>query len=248
MNRYRAFIIGGCVAVLAAAGAAAAGDLWYALYEGDEHRGYCHVVDSSATISGVVCKRTSHVTESHKDKTGKYIFKKTADRYHDANGALLLYSATTTYKGEVTKVSTAMTVRKKFKGITFILTEKAGTKDEKVTTFEVADNTYNLLEVEEARAKVTAPGTRVEALALDLETGKVEKTKLEYVADQTLDVAGTSVPTKVLQAKGGMGSGQWWFNADGVIVKWTASGELGKTTCVMVADAAAATPPAAPAK
>jgi hypothetical protein len=136
----------------------------------------------------------------------------------------------------------AKTKEKKFKGFRFTLTENAGTEKENVKSFDVAEDLYDLLEVEEALAKVTAPGTRVEAQALNLDTGKVEKIKIEYVADQTLDVGGAGVAAKCLQAKGGLGGGQWWFDESGILVKYVGPSSLGKITTTRVADSAAAMP------
>ncbi len=109
-------------------------------------------------------------------------------------------------------------------------------------SFDVAEGDYNMVEAEEALPKVTAPGTRVDALALDLETGKVQKTKIEYVADQTLTVGEASVATKALKASGGLGGGQWWFDETGGLIKFVGTTPLGKITMTRVPDSDAAMP------
>jgi hypothetical protein len=206
--------------------------------------GYCHAVDSTVNLTGTVCKRTTYVTEADRDgKSYKYNYKKTVDYYHDAAGALLLYSSVTTLKGAVTKVTAARKVEKKFKGMAVTITEKAGTDKEKVTALDVPEASYTLLEPAEALAKVTSPGTKVEGPALDFDTGKIEKVKVEYVADQTLDVGGQSIATKVLTAKAGWGGGSWYFGPEGGLVKSVGPSARGKITMTLVADAASATPP-----
>ena len=98
-----------------------------------------------------------------------------------------------------------------------------------------------MVEAEEALAKLAGPGGKTEVQALDLDTGKVHKTKLEYVADQTLEAPGGSVQTKVLQAKGGFGGATFWFAEDGSLVKREGDTPLGKFT-LKLTDAASARP------
>lgn len=229
---------------LVLAAAAGAADWWYKVTDGDKHVGYCHAVESTQNLSGVVCKRTTYVTETDRDaKSYQYNYKRTVDYYHDAAGALLLYSSVTTFKGNVTKVTVARKTEKKFKGMTVTITEKAGTEKEKVTALDIAETAYTILEPEEALSKITSPGNKVEGTALNFENGKIEKVKIEYVADQMVDVGGESIAAKVLAAKAGWGGASWYFNAEGGLVKYAGPSARGKITMTRVADAASATPP-----
>jgi hypothetical protein len=98
-----------------------------------------------------------------------------------------------------------------------------------------------MVEADEALAKLAAPGSKIEIRALDLTKGKVRKTKIEYVADQTLEAKGESVATKVLRAKGGFGDATFWFAEDGSLVKRVGKTPLGKVTLELT-DAASARP------
>jgi hypothetical protein len=206
--------------------APAAADWWYAVYEGDKHVGYCHVVESSANLGGAVVQRFTAVTEARRDKAGQYTFMHTEDRYRSGD-MLVYYTSTVTDKDKTTQVKATRT------GQGFSLTI---TKGDKVETVDVPAASFGMVEVEEAPAKLAAPGSKVEVQALDLETGKVRKTKIEYVADQTLEAKGGSVPTKVIQAKA-----TFWFAEDGTLVKRVGDTPLGKTT-LKLTDAASARP------
>lgn len=212
------------------AGSAAA-DWWYAVYDGDKHVGYCHVVESSANLGGAVVQRFTAVTEARRDKAGQYTFTQTEDRYRSGD-TLVYYASTVTAKGKTTQVKATRTAQ----GFSFTIT-----KGEKIETVEVPEASFGMVEAEEALAKLAAPGSKTEIRALDLEKGKVRKTKIEYVADQTLEAQGESVPTKVLQAKGGFGDATFWFAEDGSLVKRIGKTPLGKVTLELT-DAASARP------
>ncbi len=228
MNSKWSCLLAISAAALAAAAPAAA-DWWYAVYAGDKHIGYRHVVESSATLGGAVVTRYTAVTEARRDKVGRYTFKKTADRYIGAEG-IVYYAATITKKDKVTTIKSSKTAD----GFTITVT-----KGDKGEIIKVAAADFDLIEAAEALAKLTAPGSKLEARALDLETGKVRKTKVEYVADQTLEVAGESVPVKVLQAKGGLGGATYWFGEDGAVAKYEGDSSLGKITTVLTSAAGA---------
>lgn len=223
----------------ALASAAAGGDWWYALYEGDAHVGYCHIVESTATLGGAAVKRVTFVVEAKKDKTGQYQLKRTEDRYRNDAG-LVYYSSKTVYKGATTDVKSA----KGTKGFTVTITrsEKEG-KEPKVENVEVPAESYNFIEIEEAVAKLTGPGTRVDVIALDPASGKVAKGKVEYVADQTIEVAGAAVETKVVAGKGVLNGSTYWLDrGDGSLLKFEGDAGYGKVKLVRVASAAAAYP------
>jgi len=211
--------------------ASASADWWYAVYDGEKHVGYCHVVESSANLSGAVVKRFTAVTEARRDKAGQYTFMQTEDRYR-SGGSLVYYASTVTDKDKTTQAKATRTAQ----GFSFAIT-----KGEKVETLQVPAASFGMVEVEEALAKLAAPGSKIEVQALDLEAGKVRKTKLEYVADQTLEAKGESVATKVLQAKGGFGDATFWFAEDGSLVKRVGKTPLGKVTLELT-DAASARP------
>ncbi|HUV87310.1 MAG TPA: DUF6134 family protein [bacterium] len=211
--------------------ASASADWWYAVYDGEKHVGYCHVVESSANLSGAVVKRFTAVTEARRDKAGQYTFMQTEDRYR-SGGSLVYYASTVTDKDKTTQAKATRTAQ----GFSFAIT-----KGEKVETLQVPAASFGMVEVEEALAKLAAPGSKIEVQALDLEAGKVRKTKLEYVADQTLEAKGESVATKVLQAKGGFGGATFWFAEDGSLVKREGETPLGKVT-LKLTDAASARP------
>jgi len=211
--------------------ASAAADWWYAVSEGDSHIGYCHVVESTANLGNAVVQRFTAVTEARRDKAGQFTFKQTVDRYR-SGGAIVYFAASVTEKDRKADVKATRTA----KGFTITVT-----KGEKVETVEAAAGTFGMVEAEEALAKLAAPGNRIEVQALDLETGRVNKTRIEYVADQTLEVKGESVVTKVLQAKGGFGGATFWFAEDGTLVKRVGPTPLGKITMTLT-DAASASP------
>ncbi len=211
--------------------ASAAADWWYAVYDGDKHVGYCHVVESSANLGGAVVRRFTAVTEARRDKAGQYTFMQTEDRYRSGD-SLVYFASTVTEKGKTTQVEATRTAQ----GFSFTIT-----KGEKVETVDVPAASFGIVEAEEALAKLTAPGGKIEVQALDLERGKVRKTKIEYVADQTLEAKGESVATKVLQAKGGFGDATFWFAEDGSLVKRIGKTPLGKVTLELT-DAASARP------
>lgn len=213
------------------AGTAAAADWWYAVYEADNHVGYCHVVESSANLGGALVKRFTAVTEARRDKAGQYTFVQTEDRYRSGD-TLVYYTSTVTQKNKTTQVKATRTAQ----GFSFTVT-----KGEKVETVDVPAASFGMVEAEEALAKLAAPGSKIEVQALELETGKVRKTKIEYVADQTLEAQGESVPTKVLRAKGAFGGATFWFAEDGTVVKRVGDTPLGKTT-LKLTDAASARP------
>ena len=213
------------------AGTRAAADWWYAVYEADEHVGYCHVVESSANLGGALVKRFTAVTEARRDKAGQYTFMQTEDRYRRSD-TLVYFTSTVTQKNKTMQVKATRTAQ----GFSFTITE-----GEKVEAVEVAVASFAMVEAEEALAKLAAPGSKIEVQTLDLETGKVRKTKIEYVADQTLEAKGESVPTKVLRAKGAFGGATFWFAEDGSVVKRVGETPLGKVT-LMLTDAAAARP------
>jgi hypothetical protein len=218
-----------CLASSIAAPAAA--DWWYAVYEGDKHVGYCHVVESSANLGGAVVQRFTSVTEARRDKAGQYTFMHTEDRYRSAD-KLVYYTSTVTEKNKTTQIKGTRTGQ----GFSIVIT-----KGDKVETVDVPEASFGMVEVGEALAKLAAPGSKVEVQALDLETGKVRKTKIEYVADQTLEAKGESVPTKVIQAKGGFGGATFWFADDATLVKRVGDTPLGKATFKLT-DAASARP------
>jgi hypothetical protein len=228
---------GGTILALAAAACAvalagsAAADWWYAVYEGDRHVGYCHVVESSARLGSALVGRFTAVTEANRDKAGQYTYMETEDRYR-SGGSLVYFSSTVTDKDKTTQVKATRTPA----GFSITIT-----KGEKVENIDVAAEEFGMVEAEEALSKLAAPGSKTEVKVLDLETGKVHKTKLEYVADQTLEVSGESVPTKVIAAKGGLGGSTFWFAEDGSLVKRVGKTALGKTT-LMLTDAASARP------
>jgi hypothetical protein len=211
--------------------ASASADWWYAVYDGDKHVGYCHVVESSAKLGGALVKRFTAVTETRRDKAGQYTLKQTEDRYRSGD-SLVYYTSTVTVKGKTTQVKATRTVQ----GFSFTIT-----KGEKVETVEVPAESFGMVEAREAWAELAGPGGKVEVRALDLEAGKVRKTKLEYVADQTLEAKGESVATKVLRAKGGFGGATFWFAEDGSLVKREGDTPLGKVT-LKLTDAASARP------
>ncbi len=213
----------GAVAVTLAALPAVAADWWYAVYEGEKHVGYCHVVESTATLGGVVVKRVTTVCEAKRDKAGQFTFKRTTDHYRGDTG-VLYYSSTTQDKDTTTVVKATRSAA----GFNVAVTVTPKGKEAKTEAIDVPAASFNMVEVEEALPKLEAVGRRVDALALDPETGKVSKAKLEYIADQTLDVGGASVATKAVQAKGGFGGTTFWFDADGVLVKSTGETPCGK--------------------
>jgi len=218
-----------CAATVAALGALpAAADWWYALYEGDQHVGYCHTVESTATLGGNVVKRFTCIVEARRDKSGVYTFKKTADFYR-AEAGIIYYASTTTDK----KVTTTVKATRTAAGFNVVIVRAPGTKDEKSEAIDIPAAAFNLVEAEEALAKITAPGGKIDALALDLEAGKVSKTKIEYVADQNIDAAGKTFATKVLQAKGGLGNSTFWFDENGVRVKVNGLTPAGKGTMTL---------------
>jgi hypothetical protein len=218
-------------ALAATMSAPAAADWWYAVYEGDKHVGYCHVVESSANLGNALVDRFTAVTEARRDRAGQYTYKETQDRYR-SGGSLVYFSSNVTDKDKTTQVKATRTAA----GFSVNIT-----KGEKVETVEVANEAFGMVEADEALAKLTAPGGKIEAQVLDLETGKVHKTKIEYVADQTLEVSGESVETRVIAAKGGLGGSTFWFAEDGSLVKRVGKTALGKTT-LMLTDAASARP------
>jgi hypothetical protein len=218
-------------ALAATMSAPAAADWWYAVYEGDKHVGYCHVVESSANLGNALVDRFTAVTEARRDRAGQYTYKETQDRYR-SGGSLVYFSSNVTDKDKTTQVKATRTAA----GFSVNIT-----KGEKVETVEVANEAFGMVEADEALAKLTAPGGKIEAQVLDLETGKVHKTKIEYVADQTLEVSGESVETRVIAAKGGLGGSTFWFAEDGSLVKRVGKTALGKTT-LMLTDAALARP------
>jgi hypothetical protein len=171
------------------------------------------------------------VTEARRDRAGQYTYKETQDRYR-SGGSLVYFSSNVTDKDKTTQVKATRTAA----GFSVNIT-----KGEKVETVEVANEAFGMVEADEALAKLTAPGGKIEAQVLDLETGKVHKTKIEYVADQTLEVSGESVETRVIAAKGGLGGSTFWFAEDGSLVKRVGKTALGKTT-LMLTDAASARP------
>lgn len=228
-SRYGSLFAFLALASLVAASAAA--DWWYAVYDGDKHAGYCHVVESSANLGGAVVKRFTAVTEARRDKAGQYTFKQTEDRYRSGD-MLVYYALTVTAKGKTTQVKATRTAQ----GFSFTIT-----KGEKVETVDVPGASFGMVEAEEALAKLGAPGGKIEVQALDLESGKVRKIKIEYVADQTLEAMGENVATKVLQAKGGFGNATFWFAEDGSLVKRAGKTPLGKVTLELT-DAASARP------
>jgi hypothetical protein len=211
--------------------ASAAADWWYAVYDGEKHVGYCHVVESSANLGGAVVRRFTAVTEARRDKAGQYTFMQTEDRYRSGD-SLVYYASTVTDKDKTTQVKATRTAQ----GFSFTIT-----KGEKGETVDVPAASFGMVEAEEALAKLTAPGGKIEVQALDLESGKVRKTKIEYVADQTLEAKGGSVATKVLQAKGGFGDATFWFAEDGSLVKRVGKTPLGKVT-LKLTEAASARP------
>lgn len=217
-----------CAAALAGPAAA---DWWYTVYEGDKHVGYCHVVESTANLGTAVVDRSTAVTEAKRDKAGQYTYKRTEDRYR-SGGAVVYFASTVTDKGKTTDVKATRTAA----GFNIIVT-----KGEKVETREVAAEEFGMVEADEALAKLAAPGSALEVRVLDLETGKVRKTKIEYVADQTIEVSGESVATKVIAAKGGLGGATFWFAEDGSLVKRSGKTPLGKVTLELT-DAATARP------
>jgi len=217
-----------CAAALAGTAAA---DWWYAVYEGDKHVGYCHVVASSATLGNAPVDRFTAVIEANRDKAGQYTYKQTEDRYRSA-GAVVYFSSVVAKKDKTTQVKATRTAD----GFSVTIT-----KGEKIETIAVPAAEFGMVEAEEAVEKLAAPGSKIEAQVLDLETGKVHKTKIEYVADQTLEVSGESVPTKVIAAKGGLGDATFWFAEDGSLVKRVGKTPLGKVT-LMLTDSASARP------
>lgn len=225
------FLMLAAAALAAAAAAPAAADWWYAVYEGDKHVGYCHVVESSARLGTALVDRFTAVTEARRDKAGQYTYMETEDRYR-SGGSLVYFSSTVTDKDKTIQVKATRTAT----GFSVTVT-----KGEKVETVDVTNEEFGMVEPEEALEKLAAPGSKIEVKVLDLETGKVHKTKLEYAADQTLEVSGESVPTKVITAKGGLGNSTFWFAEDGSLVKRVGKTALGKTT-IMLTDAASARP------
>ncbi len=229
--KYRCCSLLALLCLASSIAAPAAADWWYAVYEGDKHVGYCHVVESSANLGGAVVQRFTSVTEARRDKAGQYTFMHTEDRYL-SGGTLVYYTSTVTEKNKTTQIKGTRTGQ----GFSLVIT-----KGDKVETADVPEASFGMVEVGEALAKLAAPGSKVEVQALDLETGKVRKTKIEYVADQTLEAKGESVPTKVIQAKGGFGGATFWFADDGTLVKRVGDTPLGKTT-LKLTDAASARP------
>lgn len=215
-------------ATVAASAAGAAGeDWWYALYEGDRHVGYCHVVQSTATLGGAVVKRYTSLAEARRDKTGAFTFKRTTDIYRGDAGVLYYSSVTTEKKTTVTVKSS----RGK-DGFTITITTSAEGKEPKEEKIEVPATNYDVVEMEEVVPTLASVGGKREVRALDLETGKVSKGKVEYVADAELDVAGEKVSARCLEARGVFGGGRWWFDKDGVLVKVEGPTCLGKGTMV----------------
>lgn len=206
-------------------------DWWYAVYEGDKHVGYCHVVESSASLGSAPVDRFTAVTEANRDKAGQYMYKQTEDRYR-SGGTVVYFASAVTDEDKTTRVKATRTAA----GFSVTVT-----KGEKVETKEVATEEFGMVEAEEALEKLAAPGSKIEVQVLDLETGKVKKTKIEYVADQTIEVSGESVPTRVIAAKGGLGGATFWFAEDGSLVKRVGKTPLGKVT-LMLTDAASARP------
>jgi len=215
----KAFILA-ATALLTAGAAPAAADWWYAVYDGDKHIGYCHLVESTANLGNAVVQRFTAVTEAKRDKAGFFTYRETVDRYR-SGGKLVYYSSAVTEKGKTVQVKATLT------GEGFSITKTKGDKEETVV---IPAAEYEMVEAEEALAKVSAPGGKTEVRVLDLDDAKVRKTKLEYVADQSLEVRGETVPTKVIQAKGGLGNATFWFAEDGSQVKRLGSTPLGKVT------------------
>jgi len=211
--------------------ASAAADWWYAVYDGDKHVGYCHVVESSANLGGALVQRFTSVTEARRDKAGQYTFMQTEDRYRSGD-TLVYFTSTVTEKGKTTEVKATRTAQ----GFSFTIT-----KGEKIKTIDVPAASFGMVEADEALAKLAAPGSKIEIRALDLTKGKVRKTKIEYGADQTLEAKGESVATKVLRAKGGFGNATFWFAEEGSLVKRVGKTPLGKGTLELT-DAASARP------
>jgi hypothetical protein len=218
-------------ALVVAASAPAAADWWYAVYDGDKHIGYCHVVESTANLGSAVVQRFTAVMEARRDKTGQFSLKWTADRYL-SGGALVYYASAVTEKGKTAAVKATRT--KEGFNVTV-------TKGDKVETIDVPEASFGMVEAEEALARLAAPGSKIEVQALEFQTGKVRKTKMEYVADQTLEVSGEIVPTKVIQAKGCFGDATFWFAEDGSLVKRSGRTPLGKVVMTLT-DAASARP------
>jgi PHD/YefM family antitoxin component YafN of YafNO toxin-antitoxin module len=218
----------------AAVAAPAAADWWYAVYDGDKHIGYCHLVESTANLGNAVVQRFTAVTEAKRDKAGFFTYKETVDRYR-SGGNLVYYSSTVianTAKGKTVKVKATRTAEG------FSITKIKGEKEETVV---IPAEEYGMVEIEEALEKLSAPGGKTEVRVLDLDDAKVRKTKLEYVADQSLEIRGETVPTKVIQAKGGLGGATFWFAEDGSQVKRLGSTPLGKVTYLLT-EAAEAKP------
>ena len=68
MTVRRGLLLALAAAALAAAMAGpATADWWYAVYEGDKHVGYCHVVESTANLGSALVDRFTAVTEANRD-------------------------------------------------------------------------------------------------------------------------------------------------------------------------------------
>ncbi|UCH78744.1 MAG: hypothetical protein JSU81_01990 [Candidatus Coatesbacteria bacterium] len=222
-NWRRTILVLAAAALLAAVAAQAAADRWYAVYDGDKHIGYCHLVESTANLGNAVVQRFTAVTEAKRDKAGFFTYHETVDRYRSGE-MLIYYSSTVKEKGKTVVVKATRTAEG------FSISKIKGEKEETVV---IPAEEYGMVEIEEALEKLSAPGGKTEVRVLDLDDAKVRKTKLEYVADQSLEISGETVPTKVIQAKGGFGGATFWFAEDGSLVKRLGSTPLGKVTYLL---------------
>ncbi len=199
----RAAAFGLCLAL--GAGAAAAGETWYAVYLGGERIGYAHTSDTTAAYNGANCRYLKNVTEIHKGGLVSLDMSHEDKMYFDRAG-LLAFASTRDDDG--TK-STVTGTRNGGGDFTFRIMSDGVTE---VRTFKAAE--FDTTSWEPLAPCLQTPGDTKTLRIIDLEALKVKKTKLSYVEDASVKVNGSSYPAIVVSAVGTLEKAKYWLAGD----------------------------------
>lgn len=187
---------------LAASGRA--GEIWYAVYLGNDHIGYSYVLDETRAYKGVNCRHVKNIVAVDKAGLIKVKFNYHHDLYFDSHG-LLAYTSSRDDDG----VKSTITGSRGTDGLTLKITKNGHTETK---VFPAAD--YDMTSLDVLPSCLRAPGDAQVLNVVDLDLLKIKKYKLTYISNEAIQVKGRTYNAAVVTAKTGATGTKYWLAAD----------------------------------
>lgn len=186
-------------------GGARAQECWYAVYLGGDHIGFSYVYDGVRDYDGVSCRYLKHVTEIHKGGLVPVDYRHEYSAYFDGRGL----AACNVERDDAGVRSTVVGCRDGAGDLTFTVKKNGRTE-----TRVFKHGEYEMTSLDNLTPELAAPGDSATVRIVDLEVLKVKKTKLQYVADASLNVNGGQYDAMVVNADTAWEKIKYWLAGD----------------------------------